>query len=486
MLKGENMIRKKVVCSKMYIVLVLSCSLVFLFHADTVRPESSGITSAPVNDRNNKATLIDFERGMPSSDEGEKIGFRRPDKARGRIADGGAEGSAKSGVFRIGPEQKDKDIYIQGDVRRQYLYTQTDKYKEKGPNALSFWIKLPAGSILINRVEEIKVGEKVIARENIDRDTLGVWTYHWRHGDMGVGGKDNNSLTTDSMMHGYCNIRFNEKARDRWVNVVLSTSAFKQARNYFHFYGARGTTEDLQFFTSLRQLQFRVFPNMEREEDFQIDQIKLIYQEPTAIFESEFFGGKVSNGNGGFSIPVTIKNPTAKDRKYRVFISSVLGVEREIMNKAIALTDNIKAASTIQNAVRGDGGIGVAELRSEDNKPVIKDGIYIPAGSSWKGKLIHHIKPEMLGEQITVKFDGLEFYARRDTLTTSVIVWDPEDASTKEMDYVEAGPSNADDGNHWGPPGFPKQNKLLQGWRSKDIPLNQVGGYFVSVIQIVE
>ena len=29
-------------------------------------------------------------------------------------------------------------------------------------------------------------------------------------------------------------------------------------------------------------------------------------------------------------------------------------------------------------------------------------------------------------------------------------------------------------------------NKLLQGWRSKDIPLNQVGGYFVSVIQIGE
>ncbi|MBI4687018.1 MAG: hypothetical protein HY756_04455 [Nitrospirae bacterium] len=433
-----------------------------------------------------EVVVVDFEKGIPSSDEGSKIGFRKKDKARGRIADGGAEGSAKSGVFTIGPEQKDKDTYIQGNVRRQYLYTQSEQYKENGPNALSFWVKLPADSILINRIEEIKIGEKVIAGKNTGRDTLGVWTYHWRYGDMGVGGEDNNSLSTDSMMHGYCNIRFNEKVQGRWVRIVFSASAFKQARNYYHFYGARAVTDDLQFFSSLRQLQFRVLPQIEKAEDFQIDQIKLIYQEPTAIFERDFFEEKLSKDIGDFLVPVTIRNPTHKDRRYRVFISSVLGVEREIMNKAVSLTDNIKAGSAIQNAVRGDGGVGVVELKSKGNKSVIGDEIHIPAGGIWKGELIHHIRPEMLGKNITVKFDGLEFYARRDTLTTSVIVWDPEDASTKEMDYIESAPSNADDGNHQGPFGFPKQNKLPLGWRSENIPLNQVGGYFVSVIHLTD
>lgn len=73
-----------------------------------------------------------------------------------------------------------------------------------------------------------------------------------------------------------------------------------------------------------------------------------------------------------------------------------------------------------------------------------------------------------------------------DTLTTSVIVWDPNDQSTKEIDYIEVNPHNSDDGNHPPPPGFPKQKRPHEGWRSENIPLNQAGGYFVSVLQLTD
>ncbi len=54
------------------------------------------------------------------------------------------------------------------------------------------------------------------------------------------------------------------------------------------------------------------------------------------------------------------------------------------------------------------------------------------------------------------------------------------------MDYVEVDPDNSDDGIHPSPPGFSKQYRPPEGWRSEDIPLNQVGGYFVSVVHLYE
>lgn len=183
-------------------------------------------------------------------------------------------------------------------------------------------------------------------------------------------------------------------------------------------------------------------------------------------------------------MPVILKNPTKKDRKYRVFISSFLGVEREVMNKAVSLTDSLKPARKMQRAGGGDGGIGAAELKSEKDKSVKGKEIFVPAGGTWRGKLVHHIKPNMLGKQRMIRYGEFEFYARRDTLTTSVVVLDPEDASVAEMDYVSVKLDNSDDGNHPAPPGFPRQYRPPEGWRSEDIPLNQVGGYFVSVLHL--
>ncbi len=449
----------------------LFCFISSIFFCVDAIGISDHIASGSKNNRYQEITLVDFERGIPCSHEGDAIGFRRQDKLRCRVVEGGAEGSGKSGVFKIGPGYK--DIFFQGNVRRKYLATKNAKYIENGPNVLSFWVKLPPDSILIDGIEEIK-----------NKNTLGVWTYHWKYGDMGVGGKSNMGLATDSMMHGYSNFRFNEKAAGRWVKVILSPSAFQQCRNYFHFYAARGTTDNLKFFPSLRQIQFRIFPRLERKEDFRIDQIKLIYREPTAIFEKDFFEGKISKDVGDFSLPVTLKNPTNKDKKYRVFISSFLGVEREVMNKAVSLTDRLRPARIMQRAVGGDGGIGAVELKSENGKSVMEKEISIPAGGIWKGKLVHHIKPSMLGRQVSVKHGDLKFHVRRDTFTTSVIVWNPEDAGTQEMDYITVRPDNSDDGNHLAPPGFPKQHRPPEGWRSEDIPLSQVGAYFVSVLHL--
>jgi len=334
----------------------------------------------------NEVILADFEYGIPSSHEGDSIGFRKRDRLKARLVEGGAEGSSKSAVFLLGP--KHNDIFFQGDVRRKYLATKSTEYIKNGPNALSFWLYLSPDSTIINKdtAEEIKVGDKVIARKKTNViNTLNVWTYHWRYGDMGVGGKNNSSLTTDSMMHAYSNFSLGEEAAGKWINVILSPSAFHSCRNYFHFYAARGTTDDLGFFTSLRQLQFRV-PKLKENQNLQIDQIKLIYKEPTAVFEKDFFEGNVSKDAGDFTIPVTIKNPTGKDRKYRIFISSFLGVEREVLNKIFALTDSLSPMRKIQHAVRADGGVGAVDLVAADSRlknSIIKTGrTYVKF--SWK------------------------------------------------------------------------------------------------------
>lgn len=386
---------------------------ILLFLIFCARGITKSEASDKVKDEYYNVILSDFENGIPCSHEGDSIGFRKVDKLRASVVQGGANRTAKGAIFKVSPGNK--DIFFQGDVRRKYLLTKSEKYIEGGPNALSFWVKLPANSPLIDRVEVIKIGERVVGREKSNKNTLGVWTYHWRYGDMGVGGKSNLSLTTDSMMHAYSDFRFNEKAEGKWVKVVLSPSAFRVSRNYYHFYAARGTTDDLQFFSSLRQLQFHIHADLEKDEDFQIDEIKLVNLQSTATFEKDFYKGKVSKNTGDLSIPVTIKNPTDKDRSYRVFISSFLGVDREILNKIFALTDSLAPMREIQHAVNGDGGIGAVELLSEKGESIIskKQEIFIPAGGIWKGKLMHNIKPEMLGKQVAIKTDGFEFYVRR-------------------------------------------------------------------------
>lgn len=445
---------------------ILIIILLLLFHSYQLQAEKKEVI------------LADFEIGIPCSDVGDTIGFRKKDTIRAINVKEGAEDSKMSAIFRLLPSDKsssvEKDLFFQGKVRRLYLATKSSKYVEDGPNALSFWIKLKPGSVLIDN--------------KMKGNTFGIWTYHWKFGDPYVGGKSNTGLATDSMMHGYSNFSFTEKAAGRWVRVILTPSAFQQRRYYYHFYAARGTTDNLEFFPSLRQLQFHIFPKITKEEEMQIDQLKLMYLPPTAIFEKDFFRAKVSKDSGDYSIPVEIRNPTKKNRTYRVFISSFLGVHRNVLYGAHTLTDSFTPPRMMQAEAGGDGGTGVVELVDEKGDSVIEKQkeIFITARGFWKGKLVHHIKPQMLGQSKSVNFKDYIFLARRNTLTTSVIVWDPYDETVKEMDYISIFPSNADDGIHQVPPGFPDQKRPPEGWRSEDIPINQVGGYFVSVLQLTE
>ena len=427
--------------------------------------------------KNREVILADFENGIPCSEEGDIVGFRRNDRMRAVTVESGAENSKISALFKLLPEKNDTpeimDLFFQGKVRRMYLATKNTKYDENGPNALSFWIKLKHKSVLISK-------EK--------KNTLGVWTYHWEFGDLHVGGKSNKGQATDSMMHGYCNFKFNENAAGQWVKVLLTPSAFQQSRYYYHFYAARGTTDNLEFFPSIRQLQFHFYPKINNEEEVQIDQLKMIYLEPTAKFEKDFFKGKISKKSGDIEVPVVIKNTTKQDRNYKVFISSFLGINRNVLYGAHTLTDGFEAPRMMQAKTEGDGGTGAVELIDHDGNSIIEKQkeIFIPANGIWNGKLIHHIKPEMFGPTKVVRHKHYNFYVKRDTLTTSVIVWDAYDETVGTMNYIRVLPSNADDALHEPPAGFPKQKRPPEGWRSEDIPINQVGGYFVSVIQLTD
>jgi len=418
-----------------------------------------------------EVVLADFERGIPCSDCGDLIGFRRVDRAAAERVSGGAEGSLGSMSVILSPRKK--DLFFQGKVRRMYLATRSPLYDSEGPNALSFWIKLPRKSALL---------------ETKSRKTLGVWTYHWRFGDMVVGGKNNNSLATDSMMHGYANLGLSKEAGGKWVRIVLSPSAFDISRYYYHFYAAEATTDELRFFPSLRQLQFHIGAKLTERETLQLDQLKLVRLQPTAAFVEDFFHGATSARAGDIQLPVSIKNPTDRARKYRVFISSCIGINRETLQRAFALVDDFSITRRMQAEAGGDGGVGVAELLDNDGKPIIAEQreITIPAGGTWTGELAHHIHPKMLGPQQYIRIKGRQFHFRRDTLTTSVIVWDPYDESVGSMTYVKPLPSNADDPNHPAPPGFPRQKRPPKGWRSEDIPINQLAGYFVSVIRLTD
>jgi hypothetical protein len=434
------------------------------------------ITSSP-SYPNGEVILADFEKEIPCSEYGDTVGFRKKDLMRAEKVPGGTEGTKKSVLFILLPNRKksngQKDLFFQGNVRRMYLATKSPYYDGNGPNAFSFWMKVNPGSTLIT---------------NTEKNTFGLWTYHWRPGDTNVGGKSNQELATDSMMHGYSNFSFSRQGAGKWVHIILTPSAFQQSRYYYHFYAARGTTDDLRFFPSLRQIQFHFYPRISNQEDIQIDQLKLIYLQPTVVFERDFIADRLSRKSGILEIPVTLRNQTDRDRKYRVFISSFIGVHRNILYNAHVSTDSFAPPRKMQAIARGDGGLGVAELIDENGNSIIKlrREIFIPAGGVWQGKLIHHIKPEMLGPVRTFTFKEHQFSFRRDTLTTSVIVWDPYDDSVDSMNHIKVVPSNADQGNHPSPPGFPGQKRPPEGWRSEDIPINQVGGYFVSVIQLTE
>jgi len=416
--------------------------------------------------------LADFEKPIPCSDCGDAIGFRKQDVERFVILPDGTEDSKKSASVLLTP--KAKSIYFQGKVRRMYLATGSPEYDPNGPNAISFWIKIPEGSDLF--------GVK-------DKCRFLVTTYHWRPGDKIVGGKNNTSLATDSKMQGVSYLLIDKKLKDKWINIVLTPSAFRTCYSRYDRLG-EGITEDLKFVPSIRQIQFHIDRATNNEQAWQIDQIKLVRLEPTAVFLPDFYKATVSIKTGQIRVPVIIKNPTDKDRKYRVFISSEIGVDNKDIHESLLWEHDICASGEIRLKTKTGDGTGVVELIDKNNNPVIASQaeISIPAGKSWEGTFLHHIKPEMLGKPVFLKFGYLMYKFRRDTLTTSVIVWDPNDPMANQMQDITLNRPGffREEKKYDLPPGFPEQKELPEGWRAQDIPLNQLGGYFVSILKLTD
>lgn len=412
--------------------------------------------------------LADFEGGVPAPTS-TAAGFHPRANELAAALSGGARGTAKFGRFFLTPYSR--SAYFQYGLRRRYLATGTSLYRPRAVNALSFWVRVGQGSHLL-------------CDEPAGR--LGVWTYHWRSDDLFMGGANGTSGTTDSMMHGYANLCLDRAAAGRWVRVELSESAFKQQRDYYHFYAARGVTGDLEFFPSLRQLQFVLLGSFEGVAQVDLDELELLRRPPTAAFEPEYAALAASVAAGDLPVPVVLRNPTGRDRRYRVFASSALGASREFLNRVFGESDDIHAITAVQKGVGGGGGVGAAELRDAEGADVIGGAreIAIPAGGQWRGTLVHRLRPEMRGELRTVSHNERSWQARRDTLTTSLIAWDPAEPPGEGMAWVRAPSSNADAARHTPPPGFPPQTRPPESWRSEDVPLGQVGAYLVTEIRL--
>ena len=416
--------------------------------------------------------LADFESGtIPSSDSAAE-GFRAADVARGTIVMPGADATADAAEFSFAT---DDSLFFQGSARPQYL-DGSATYHPDLANALEFYLRIPAGSGLLAS----------------SGTTFSIYTYHWKPGDAWVGSNSSGGNLTDSQMHGYGSLRFDSAAAERYVRVVMSTSAFDHSRGNYHFYAARAVVDDLTFFGSLRQFQ-PVFlaSRASGPTSLRFDELRLVTLPPTATMCPAFHGADVPASGGDVLVPITLSNPTDTARTYRVFISSVIGLDRQTLEAATHDADDVSAVDNLQGAVGSDGGLGAVEIFADDGagKPTGPsliaaggEGIAVAAHDAFRAVLVHHVTQAMLGPMQTVMNAGHDYQVRRDTLTTSVIVWDPNAPAEGDAAVVFPG-SNADQ-SHPAPPGFPPYADPPAGWRSSDVPPDQVGGYFVSLLRL--
>ena len=424
------------------------------------------VSSAPA------VPLADFENGaVPSSDTGPK-GFRGSDVARGTIITPGANGTTKAAQFSFAT---DDSLFYQSATRPEYLGG-SSTYAPDLANALSFYLRIPAGSTLLAATGGL---------------TFSIYTYHWKPGDPWVGSNAGGGDLTDSQMHGYGPMRFDPSAAGKWIRVVMSASAFDHSRGNYHFYAAQAVVEDLTFFGALRQFQPVFLADRTGTPTVDFDELSLVTLPPTAAVCPRSFAVTAPAVGGDVVVPIVISNPTTTARTYHAFVSSVIGLDRQTIEVATHDADDVSAVDNLQAAVGSDGGLGAARLYADDGtgKATGPDllaaggaGIPIAAGGGFHAVLVHHVTAAMLGPAQTVMNAGHSYAVRRDTLTTSLVVWDPAAARVGDASVVFTG-SNADD-SHPAPPGFPAFADPPAGWHSTDVPPDQVGGYFVSVLRL--
>jgi hypothetical protein len=415
--------------------------------------------------------LADFESGaIPSSESGATEGFRNSDVARGTIVTPGANGTGHAAEFNF---SADNAVFFQGNLRPQYL-DGSATYKAGLANALEFWMQIPAGSALFSTTAQ----------------TFSVFTYHWKPGDPWIGPNSGANLT-DSQMHGYGPMRFDPSGADQWMRVVMAASAFDHSRGNYHFYAARSIVEDLQMIPAMRQFQPVWTTSVgSGPATVRFDEFQLLTLCPTATVAPDSSVQTVSASGGDVTVPIEIGNPGDAARSYHVIVSSTIGVDRQVLESAMHDTDSIATIDDLQGGVNSDGGLGAAELFADDGTghptgaSIVASGtaIAVPAHGTWKGVVVHHVTPGMLGTQQNIMSQGMTFAVTRDTLVTSAIFWDPSEPRLSDAAVIFTG-SNTDS-SHPAPPGFPAYQDPPSGWHSTDVPPDQVGAYFTSVVHL--
>ncbi|HTR54804.1 MAG TPA: hypothetical protein VMJ10_29145 [Kofleriaceae bacterium] len=428
------------------------------------------VDAAPICTAAAAVPLADFESGaIPSSESGATEGFRDSDVARGTVVPG-ANGTANAAEFSFAT---DTSWFFQGNVRPQYL-NGSATYDATLANALAYWIQIPSGSGLLSSTDQ----------------TFSIYTYHWKPGDPWVGPNSGADLT-DSQMHGYGPIRFDPSGADRWLRVVMSAAAFDHSRGNYHFYATRAIVEDLQMIPAMRQFQAVVQGDIATGPvTARFDELQLLSLCPTASVTPDSSVQTVSASGGDVAVPIALSNPSDHDRTYRAFVSSTIGVARQTLESAMHDTDDVATIDDLQGGIASDGGLGAAELFAADaggeptGPSIARTGtaIAVPAHGSWNGVIVHHVTAGMLGTTTQVMSDGMTFAVQRDTLVTSAVFWDPDEPRLSDPAVVFYG-SNADS-SHPAPPGFPPFQAPPAGWASTDIPPDQAGAYFVSVLTL--
>jgi hypothetical protein len=425
----------------------------------------SPVSSAPA------VTLADFENGVIPDSDTMTEGFRGSDVANGTIIHPGAANTSGAARFDY---MASNAVFYQGMARQQYLDGSPTYHPDLG-NAVELYVRLPAGSMLLSDTTA----------------TFGFWSYNWLHGDPWVGTNATGGNLTDSQMHGYSNLRLATAAAGQWQHVVLATSAFAQSRGNYHFYAARAVVEDQTFFGSLRQFEIVALGSVTATPTTaDLDELRLITLPPTASVCPPFAARSASAAAGDVVVPIAIANPTAQARGYRLFVSSEIGLDRATLEGAMHDTDSVAAVDDLQGGVGADGGLGAAELFAADaaghptGQSLVAAGqpLAVAAGATFSAVLVHHVKAAMLGAPTQVTSGGHAYNVRRNTLTTSVIVWDPAAPPAKDASVVFTG-SNADS-DHAAPPGFPAYVAPPAGWASTDVRIDQAGGTFVSVLTL--
>jgi hypothetical protein len=96
------------------------------------------------------------------------------------------------------------------------------------------------------------------------------------------------------------------------------------------------------------------------------DELRLVTLCPTASVAPDAHAASVPATGGDVAVPIELGNTGDRERAYRVFVSSTIGVDRQTLESAMHDTDSVAAIDDLQAAVGSDGGVGAAELFAAD------------------------------------------------------------------------------------------------------------------------